>query len=215
MSDDPTLKALELLRRSFNHPAPPTFLDKIKEYEELVSTWNEYASLMSSNDLGNAFSEHIADSLSLVPYIYPLTQRGYVYVDVGSGGGLPAIPIKLFAPQIPITLIERNARKAAFIRKTVSRLNLKEIEVLEISFSASRTQAQPFVLTARAIEKPPIFLQEVAKILEHPSVFLRQTGPSPPPLQPAFEETPIDDVFDSENLRRGRLSTVTVKKISR
>lgn len=214
ISDDPTLKALELLLRSFNHAAPPTFQDKIKEYEELVSTWNEYASLMSSSDVSTAFSDHVADSLSLVPYIYPLTEMGHVYLDVGSGGGLPAIPIKLFAPGIPTTLIERNARKAAFIRKTISRLNLTGIEVLEISFSASLAPARPFVLTARAIEKPYIFLQEVAKILEHPSVFLRQTGPSPPSLPPAWEETPIDDVFDSENLRRGRLCKVTIKKTS-
>ena len=211
MSDDLTLKALELLKRSFNRPASPTFLDKIKEYEELVSTWNEFASLISPKDLRRAFSDHVADSLSLVPYICPLTQRGYVYLDIGTGGGFPAIPVKLFAPNIKSFLIERSARKAAFIRKTISSLNLANIDVLEDSFSASIALPRPFVLTARAIEKPSIFLQEVAKILEHPSVFLRQTGPLPPPLPPPLEETPIDDEFDSEKLRRGRLCKVTIK----
>lgn len=214
MTDDPTLKALELLERSYNYPAPPAFLDQIKVYEELVSTWNEFASLMSLSDISKGFSNHVADSLSLVPYIYPLAQSGYVYLDVGTGGGFPAIPIKLFAPKIECLLIERSARKAAFIRKVISNLNLATIDIIEDSFSASIALPQPFVLTARAIEKPSTFLQEVAKILEQPSVFLRQTGLSPPALPTACEQTPIDDEFDTKKLRRGLLYKVTMKKMT-
>ena len=169
---------------------------------------------MSSSDISGAFSDHVADSLSLVPYIYPLTQRGYKYLDVGTGGGFPAIPIKLFAPGIPTTLIERNARKVAFIQKAITYLNLTNIQVIEDSFSASLILPQPFALTARAIEKPSMFLREVAKILEYPSVFLRQTGLSPPSIPQTLEETPIDDVFDREKLRRGRLYKATTKKTS-
>ena len=124
------------------------------------------------------------------------------------------MPVKLFAPNIETLLIERSARKAAFIRKIVSSLKLANIDVIEDSFSASIALPRRFVLTARAIEKPSIFLQQLAKILEHPSVFLRQTGPSPPSLPPGLEERPIDDEFDHEKLRRGRLWKVTIKKIS-
>ena len=212
MSDDPILKALGLLEQSFDYSAPPTFLRKIKEYEELVSTWNDYASLISPKDLTQAFSHHVADSLSLIPYIYPHTLSGSIYLDVGTGGGFPAIPVKLFAPDIESIFIERSARKGAFIRKAISGLNLTDIDVLEDSFPASVAITHPFVVTARAIEKPSTFLQEIAKILEHPSIFLRQTGATPPSLPPTLDETPIDDVFDREKLRRGRLYKVTTKK---
>lgn len=209
MNNDPILKALELLEQTFGYSEPPGFLDKIAEYEKLVSTWNDYASLISHKDLLETFSYHVADSLSLMPYICTHAQRGSIYLDIGTGGGFPAFPVKLFAPDLECTLIERNTRKAAFIRKSISSLKLTNIRVLEDSFSASLALPQPFVLTARAIEKPALFLIDLASIMNPPSVFLRQTGPTPPALPPTLEETLIEDVFDDAALRRGRLSTVT------
>lgn len=214
MSNDPILKALEILEETFSLSAPKAFLNRIKEYEDLVSTWNDYASLISPKDLKHTFSDHVADSLSLVPYILSLAEKGYVYLDVGSGGGFPAIPVKLFAPQIESSLIERKTRKASFLLKAIFDLNLLNIHVLDQSFPSSTPLQQPFVLTARAIEKPSVFLHDTAKILEHPSVFLRQSGHSPPTLPAALEQTPVDDVFDHEKLRRGRLYKVTSKNAS-
>ena len=209
MSNDPILKALELLEQSFGYSAPPGFLENIAEYKELVSTWNDYASLISRKDLRETFSDHVADSLSLVPYIGTHAKKGSVYVDIGTGGGFPAFPVKLFAPELQCTLIERNAKKAAFIRKSISALKLTNISLLVDSFSASLAIPQPFVLTARAIEKPSFILTELGSIMQYPSVFLRQTGPTPPSLPPTLKATPIEDVFDDVALRRGRLSTVT------
>lgn len=213
-SNDPILKALELLEQSFGYSAPSDFLHKIEMFKDLLSTWNDYAALISRKDLQETFFDHVADSLSLLPYIRPEAQKGSAYLDIGTGGGFPALPIKLFAPDLDCTLVERNARKVAFLRKSISSLKLRNIRVIEESFSASLALPQPFVLTARAIEKPSLFLLELGAIMTPPSVFLRQTGSTPPALPATLSETSIDDVFDASDLRRGRLSSVTAVRES-
>ena len=81
---------------------------KTKKYIELVQLWNKTHNLISK-DQANNLKEHIEDSLSVFDEI------GEVLVDLGSGGGLPGIPIAIQGPEKQVILVESNSKKAAFL----------------------------------------------------------------------------------------------------
>lgn len=202
-------RALEVLESAFGITPPPSYLEDIDKFKDLVSTWNEYASLISSQDLASSFPNHVADSLSLLPYIDPKIQAGYSHVDVGSGGGFPALPIILFRHSHPTVLIERNQRKAAFLTKVIVSLGLDSTKVIQASYPIPEALPQPFVLTARAIEKPDPFLKVSIPLLASGSIFLRQAGQEPISVPPGLRVTEITDAFDRMHLRRGRLYVIS------
>lgn len=188
---------------------PSSFADSIARYHELVSTWNNYSSLMSSTELKNSFPEHIADSLALSPYILQEVGNGRIYVDIGGGGGLPAVPIAIILQSTRVLLVERNERKAIFLRKVVAVLKLKNVNIVNASFPTDVEIPQPFVLTARAIEKPSVFVASLAQLMEDESCFLRQTGQLASALPEGLRSSRIEDVFDHEGIRKGLLFRVT------
>ncbi len=202
--------ALEVLESAFSIKAPPSYLEDIENYKALVSTWNEYASLISTRDLTDSFSHHVVDSLSLLPYIDSKIQAGYIYIDVGSGGGFPALPILLFRRNYSAFLIERNQRKAAFLTKAVLSFDLSSTEVIQKSFPILRPlPPQPFALTARAIEKPDTFVKTLVPLLGTGSIFLRQAGLEPISVPLGLQLIAVTDEFDKMHLRRGRLYIVS------
>lgn len=202
-------RALEILESAFGITPPPSYLEDIDKFKDLVSTWNEYASLISSQDLASSFPSHVADSLCLIPYIDRKIQAGYSYVDVGSGGGFPALPIILFRRSHPTVLIERNQRKAAFLTKAIVSLGLHSAKVIQASYPIPETLPQCFVLTARAIEKPDTFLKDLKPLLTSGSIFLRQAGQDPLLVPPGLRATEVTDAFDKMRLRRGRLYVIS------
>lgn len=202
-------RALSLLESSFNIDAPSSFIDSVTLYQGLLSTWNDYSSLISPVELKHSLSEHVADSLSLVPYIAPEIASGKVYVDIGSGGGFPAIPIAILFPTAKILLVERKRRKATFLRKVIASLRLQCVELANVSFPTDVSLPQPAILTARAIERPDTFLNALAPTMDRESIFLRQTGLSPSPLPQGLQSNRVEDLFDSQGLRRGILFRVT------
>ena len=80
---------------------------KIRQYIELLQSWNKTHNLISDSQTNN-IKEHIEDSLSV------LEHTGNVLVDLGSGGGLPGIPIAIQAPKKLVFLVESNSKNSLF-----------------------------------------------------------------------------------------------------
>ena len=97
--------------------------DKIKKYIELLLSWNKTHNLISRNQTNN-INEHIEDSLSVLEHL------GDVLVDLGSGGGLPGIPIAIKAPQKKVILVESSLKKFSFLLNATNRLNLTNTSVI-------------------------------------------------------------------------------------
>jgi len=89
----------------------------------LVLEWNKTHNLISKNQEPK-LDEHVQDSLSIIPHL------GRVVVDLGSGGGLPGIPIAIKEPKKRIILVESNQKKAAFLLNTTNKLNLTNVRVI-------------------------------------------------------------------------------------
>jgi 16S rRNA (guanine(527)-N(7))-methyltransferase RsmG len=96
--------------------------DRLRTYVELVRRWSERLDLTSPGDLERFEERHVADSLRLAPLVGDLPTGPAV--DVGSGAGLPGIPLAIVGPERSWTLIERRARRAAFLETVVRDLEL-------------------------------------------------------------------------------------------
>ncbi|OFZ86147.1 MAG: 16S rRNA (guanine(527)-N(7))-methyltransferase [Betaproteobacteria bacterium RBG_16_64_18] len=95
------------------------------QYLVLLDKWNQVYNLTAIRDLTKMVEAHLLDSLSAVPLL-----AGESVLDVGSGAGLPGIPIAVAKPGWEVTLLDSNHKKAAFLRQAVAELALKNANVV-------------------------------------------------------------------------------------
>ena len=112
----------------------PEVLDGLEAYFELLRKWNRKISL-TALPVENGGDEAI-DRLLIEPILAHryLPPNGALALDIGSGGGSPAIPMKLAAPEISMRMVESKTRKAAFLREVIRVLQLKRTEVEAVRF---------------------------------------------------------------------------------
>jgi 16S rRNA (guanine527-N7)-methyltransferase len=98
--------------------------EKLLAYLALLYKWNRTYRLTALRAQDQAVSHHLLDSLSILPFVPdgPL-------LDVGSGGGAPGIPLALARPDLAVTLLDGNAKKAAFLRQAAIELELTNVAV--------------------------------------------------------------------------------------
>jgi 16S rRNA (guanine527-N7)-methyltransferase len=105
---------------------PPGAIDCLLGYVDLLVQWNRAYNLTAVREPGDMLSRHLLDSLSITPWV-----RGSSLADLGSGAGLPGIPLAIFAPRRRILLVDSNGKKARFLREAVRQLGLANVEVAE------------------------------------------------------------------------------------
>jgi 16S rRNA (guanine527-N7)-methyltransferase len=103
----------------------------------------------------------IEDSLVLVPHLLPDLGQGLSLVDVGSGGGMPGLPLKLALPELRVTLVEADRRKAAFLTHAAARLGLDLQVVAERAETAARGSLRESfaIATCRALAPAAVMLE--------------------------------------------------------
>jgi 16S rRNA (guanine527-N7)-methyltransferase len=178
---------------------------QLDAYIKLVREWNSFASLVSKQDAELLDIVHIPDCLSLAPVIRRIRNGPTRLLDIGSGGGLPAIPLKIVLPEVEIEMVERGARKAGFLDKVVGALRLEGIRVVQASFPEADVRP-PDIVTARAVEKPAKLLPHVLDLLQVGGVFLCQTNL--PQLDARFHVERVEDEWTTAGLRRGDLYVI-------
>ncbi|MFM9889225.1 MAG: 16S rRNA (guanine(527)-N(7))-methyltransferase RsmG [Rickettsiales bacterium] len=119
---------------------------RLEQYVALLLKWNGTINLIGRATVDDIWDRHIADSLQLMGLITPDTAR---IADLGSGAGLPGLVIACCLPDAPITLVERDQRKAAFLLQAAQELGLKRVRVIAKSLE---TIDETFdIITARAL----------------------------------------------------------------
>ncbi|MFB0934542.1 MAG: 16S rRNA (guanine(527)-N(7))-methyltransferase RsmG [Propionivibrio sp.] len=98
--------------------------EKLLAYLTLLYKWNRTYSLTALKEQDKAVSHHLLDSLSIMPFV----PEGSL-LDVGSGGGMPGIPLAIVRPELRVTLLDSNSKKTAFLQQTAIELGLKNISV--------------------------------------------------------------------------------------
>jgi 16S rRNA (guanine527-N7)-methyltransferase len=103
-------------------PCESSQVDAIERYASLLLTWTSRINLTGAVSLEDLASEHLPDSFALASRVRET--GALTAIDVGSGGGLPAIPLAILCPNLSLRLLEPIAKKAAFLRTAVRELNL-------------------------------------------------------------------------------------------
>jgi len=103
-------------------------LDDLDRYHKELVYWNKSVNLISRKDEENVMEKHILHSLSILRYAN-IAPKSYC-LDVGTGGGLPGIPIKIAVPECRMTLIDSIAKKTKLTAMFASHTGLKQIDVI-------------------------------------------------------------------------------------
>ena len=106
------------------HDVSRETLDNLKIYVSLIEKWNPRINLVSKTSLSHIWTRHIWDSAQL----FEIVDKGKLWADLGSGGGLPAIVLAILAketrPELDFHLIESDQRKCAFLRTCIREIGL-------------------------------------------------------------------------------------------
>jgi 16S rRNA (guanine527-N7)-methyltransferase len=103
-------------------------LAQLDRYLDLLLEANQKMNLTRITDRAAAEVQHVGDALTLLPFLGPGEIR---IADVGSGGGVPGIPLAITRPDATVLLIESTKKKAAFLRQAIEALDLKNASVSE------------------------------------------------------------------------------------
>jgi 16S rRNA (guanine527-N7)-methyltransferase len=118
---------------------------KLLAYLVLLDKWNRVYNLTAVRDAERMVSHHVLDSLAAVGFF-----QGETVLDVGSGGGLPGIPLAIARPELQVTLIDSIAKKTAFLLQAKAELGLANLSVVTSRVEGFRPAAGFDVITSRA-----------------------------------------------------------------
>ena len=125
----------------------PAFAEPLLAYLALLARWNRTYNLTAIRDPREMVVRHLLDSLAMRPFIESGT-----LANLGTGPGLPGIPLAITRPQLQVTLVESNGKKARFLREAVRQLGLSNARVAETRAEALDEPGAYEHLTARALD---------------------------------------------------------------
>jgi 16S rRNA (guanine527-N7)-methyltransferase len=160
----------ELLAPFLRMPLLPEQLKYISMYIDILLRWNQKLNLTSVRDPESIVTRHFGESIFAAQNLFatsPDSLQSLRSVDVGSGAGFPGLPIKICLPELAVTLIESNHKKATFLREVIRSLTLTEIDVF-----TGRAEAFPAhsgeLVTMRAVERFETVLPAAARLVRFP-----------------------------------------------
>jgi len=146
--------------------AVPALLAYLAELEK----WNAAYNLTAVRDPTEMVTRHLLDSLVMAPHVSgPL-------LDVGSGAGLPGIPLAIVRPELAVTVLDSNGKKARFLRHAVRTLKLGNVAVVEARVEEHRPQAPYAAITSRAFASLGDFFSLTGHLLAPDGQWLAMKG---------------------------------------
>src|SRR3954471_10994460 len=136
-------------------------LAQLSDYLDLLLRWNEKTNLTSVREPEEIVKRHFGESLFLAVALSG--EAAATAIDVGSGAGFPGIPLKIYSPQIAVTLIESQNKKATFLKEVIRKLTLTNINVF--SGRAETLTVDADLVTVRAVERFEQSLPVAAKLV--------------------------------------------------
>ncbi|WP_297834148.1 16S rRNA (guanine(527)-N(7))-methyltransferase RsmG [Thermomonas sp.] len=172
MSDDVASLRPELESGLAQLALAPTLAAPLLDYLALLARWNATYNLTAIRAPREMLTKHLLDSLAIAPFLREIA----TLADLGTGPGLPGIPLAIALPSLQVTLVESNGKKARFLREAVRRLGLPNAAVFEGRIEAL-APAQPFdAITARALATLPLILELGGHLLKPEGRLLAMKG---------------------------------------
>ena len=150
---------------------PGDAVDRLLSYISLLGKWNRVYNLTAIREPGKIVTHHILDSLAVLPHIDADT-----IADIGSGAGLPGIPIALARPRARIALVESNHKKGAFLRQAKTELHLTNVDIVTERAENLRPSAGFRVVISRAFADLAGFVEVAGHLCEEGGVLASMKG---------------------------------------
>jgi 16S rRNA (guanine527-N7)-methyltransferase len=168
-------REIRAVLESFELVATDRLCLQIRSYISLLLLWNRRISLTSITSPEEIVKTHFAESLLATNAAPEIVGR---LADVGTGAGFPGIPLKMYIPELHLTLIEPNAKKCAFLAEVIRSLELQDIEIIQKRYEDVRRPDSPFdVVTARALGQFLEFAEWAESVLAPSGRVMVWTGP--------------------------------------
>lgn len=135
--------------------------DQLLEYLYLLDKWSRVYNLTAIRGLQKMMRYHLLDSLSLLPSLADCRKA----IDVGSGAGLPGIPLAIALPETFWVLLDSSSRKTRFIRQAVIHCGLKNAQVVQTRVQDYHAPDSPDFIVSRAYASLPEFCDSVAHLM--------------------------------------------------
>lgn len=153
----------------------PGLAEPLAQYLALMLRWNATYNLTAIRDPREMVTKHLLDSLAMAPAVAGVP----TLADLGTGPGLPGIPLAIATPGLRVTLVESNGKKARFMREALRKLGLGNAEVAESRIEALDRPGQFAAITARALATLPQILALGGHLLAADGVLLAMKGARP------------------------------------
>ncbi|MDP3558980.1 MAG: 16S rRNA (guanine(527)-N(7))-methyltransferase RsmG [Legionellaceae bacterium] len=120
-------------------------IDALLEYLALLHRWNQSHNLTAVRTMPEMVTKHLIDSLAIAPWI-----KGPRILDVGTGAGLPGIPLAIYFPQYQFVLVDSLGKKIHFLREVRRVLHLDNVEIIQSRVERYRSDTQFDTVVSRA-----------------------------------------------------------------
>jgi 16S rRNA (guanine527-N7)-methyltransferase len=171
-------------------PIDPAAQERLLAYIALLAKWNRVYNLTAIREPERMLSHHVLDSLAVVPHVH-----GPAIADVGSGAGLPGIPLAVARPDWRVTLIESNHKKTAFLRQAAIELALDNVDIREERVEAVEPRGVYDSVIARAFSDLPEFVAAAATLCKPAGRLIAMKG-----LHPYEEIAALPEAWRAERV---------------
>ncbi|MBK7417306.1 MAG: 16S rRNA (guanine(527)-N(7))-methyltransferase RsmG [Dechloromonas sp.] len=151
---------------------PETAQQKLLAFRDLLLKWNKTYNLTALRDPAQAISHHLLDSLAILPHI-----GAGDLLDVGSGGGLPGIPLAIVKPELSVSMVDTVQKKTTFLQQAVIELGLKNVTVHHAR--VEEMQGQYAQISSRAFAEIGLFISLTRHLLAPNGRWLAMKGVRP------------------------------------
>jgi 16S rRNA (guanine527-N7)-methyltransferase len=151
-------------------------LSRVAIYLEQLLKWNAKINLTAIRGPEDIVARHFGESFLAARHLLLEDKPPSSAIDIGSGAGFPGLPMKIWFPNLALTLIESNGKKATFLREVCRALDLGGVEV--ISERAEDIRAQADLVTLRAVERFESILAVAQRLLKPAGILALLIGRS-------------------------------------
>jgi len=149
-------------------------IEPMVAYVLLLARWNRAFNLTGVHDPLEMVPKHLLDSLAVLPYV-----AGEAVLDLGSGPGLPGIPLALAMPRAVFHLLDSNGKKIRFLRQAVLELGLGNVRVIQARMESYLPAGKFATIVSRAVTSVPELSAAAGRLVARPGRLLAMKGRRP------------------------------------